>query len=825
MANLVLLAPMDGWSAPLSEVPDPVFAGRMLGDGLAIDPTGSTVCAPCDGTVAALAKHAVTLRAENGAEILIHIGLETVALAGRGFTPRAAQGQKVKAGDPLIDFDLEALAPLVKSLISPIVVTNGEAFPIAKRNDNRAVKRGDVLMELGSVAFAASAPAAAGQTVAREVVVKAVHGIHARPAALVANAAKRFAAEVNVSLKGRKASAKSAVALMALGVHRGDRVTLGATGEDARQAVEAVAPLLEAADDEAKVIAASPAAKASAHDGNVVRGIGAAPGKAFGRVVHLKVTDAAVTEQGVGIAHETSALDAAIAAVKARLAEAATSGDRARRTILAAHIALVEDEDLHHAATALIAQAKSAAFAWRSAVRGYVEALKKSDDERMRERAGDLIDLERQVIAELTAEAAKPALALPPSAILVAEEILPSDLVGLDATRLAGLATAHGGPTSHVAILAAGMNLPALVGAGPAILDLQEGAQVLLDADEGMLHLKPDAALIDAAKAAAATAARRKREAMTLAALECRTADGTRVEVFANLGKGAEEAAEAVRLGAEGCGVLRTEFLFMDRPAPPDGDEQYAAYRAIAEALGGRPFVLRTYDFGGDKPAPYLAFPSEENPALGIRGIRGGFIWPDLMRTQLKAAVRTGCSIMLPMITARGEIAAVRKIVRELCAELGRPEPLVGAMIETPSAAMLADQLVQEADFLSVGTNDLTQYTLAIDRGHRQLAPQLDALHPAVLRLIARTAEAANTAGKPVAVCGGIAADPLATPILIGLGIGELSVPPPTIPNLKAAVHALHIGECRAAARNALSLDCPAAVRDMLRARFKETAS
>jgi len=822
MARLILFAPMDGWAAPLSEVPDPVFADRMLGDGVAIDPTGSIVCAPCDGTVAALAKHAVTLRAKNGAEILVHVGLETVALEGRGFSPRVAQGQKVKAGDPLIEFDLEVLAPLVKSLISPVVVTNGDAFRIVTRNDNRAVGRGDVLMELEAIAAAVSQPAAPGQAVSREVTVRAVHGIHARPAALVSNAAKRFAAEVSVAIKGRKASAKSAIALMALGVRCDDRVTLCATGEDARAAIDALAPILEAPGDEPKVVAAAPPAKPAVR--GVLNGIGAAPGRAFGRVVQLRVLDVPVPEQGGGIAHETKQLDGAIAAVKAKLERAAAAGDRARRDILSAHVALVEDEDLRHAALGFIEKGKSAAFAWRTAVRGYAETLKLIDDARMRERAGDLIDLERQVVAELIGENSKAGLELPAQTILIAEEILPSDLVRLDSAKLAGLAMARGGPTSHVAILAAGMNLPALVAAGDAILEVPDDAEVLLDADAGVLHLKPDAALADAARAAAAAAAKRRREALTLAALECRTADGTRVEVLANLGKGAQEAADAVRLGAEGCGVLRTEFLFMGRAAPPDENEQYAAYRAIAEALGGRPFVLRTYDFGGDKPVPYLSFPPEDNPALGIRGVRGGFVWPQLMRTQLKAALRTGCRIMLPMITARREIAAVRAIVRELCAELGRPEPELGAMIETPSAAMLADQIAQEAQFLSIGTNDLTQYTLAIDRGHRQLAPQLDALHPAVLRLIARTAEAAAAAAKPVAVCGGIAADVLAAPVLIGLGITELSVPAPAIPGLKAAIHALHIGECRAIARAALSLDCAEAVRDLVRARFKENA-
>jgi phosphocarrier protein FPr/phosphocarrier protein len=823
MAKLILLAPFEGWAASLDEVPDPVFSGRILGDGLAIDPTGSTLHAPCDGTIAVLAKHAVTIRAEGGAEILVHIGLETVALAGQGFTARVSQGQHVKAGEALIDFDIEFLAARVKSLISPVIVTNGDAFRIVKRIQDRAVKASDVLMEIEPVATAKAKAQTTAARVSRDLVVKAAHGIHARPAALISNTAKRFAADVTLSAGDRKASAKSTVALMAMGVRRGERVTLTTSGDDARAALDAVAPLVEAEGDQT-VAAAPPKITLPPAEKDTLRGIGAAPGIAFGRVVRLRAAELPVTEQGAGMAHETGELRRAIAEVKTRLEAAASSGDRARRDILAAHLSLLDDKELHECTLKFIEQGKSAAFAWRTSMHGYAEAFKAMPDERMRERAGDLVDLERQVIAVLTGNTAKPALVLPPSAILLAEEVLPSDLVGLDADKLAGLVMARGGPTSHVAILAAGMNIPALVGAGPAVLDLADGAEVLLDAGEGVLYLKPDAARAKRAQQACTAAVERKRQALSHAAEPCHTADGTRVEIFANLGKG--DAAEAVRLGAEGCGVLRTEFLFMDRPAPPDEAEQVTAYQEIAEALGKRPFILRTFDFGGDKPVPYLAFPPEENPALGIRGVRGAFLWPDLMRTQLRAAIRVGCQIMLPMITAAEEVRLVRALVRDLCRELKRPEPALGVMIETPSSAMLADQLASDADFLSIGTNDLTQYVLAIDRGHRELAPQLDALHPAVLRLVARTAEAANAAGKPVAVCGGIAADPLAAPLLIGLGIGELSVPAPVIPNLKATIAALHIGECRAAARAALNVGSAAAVRALAKARFgKEIAS
>ncbi|MDE1938469.1 MAG: phosphoenolpyruvate--protein phosphotransferase [Alphaproteobacteria bacterium] len=833
MSNLVLVAPMQGWVAPLDEVPDPVFSERILGDGLAIDPVGSTLHAPCDGIVISSAKHAVTLRAANGAEILIHIGLETVALGGQGFISHAREGKSVQAGDPLLTFDLEFLAVRVKSLISPIVITNGGAFRISRRCHDREVAVGEFLMELSSAESKdGKAAGAAGGVASRDIVTALAHGLHARPAAVLSNSAKRFNAEVSLTLKGKQANAKSVAALMSLGVHCNDTVRLEANGPDADKAVAALADLIVAGLGETPVsVAVAPLPKKAASppqrddDPLVVRGVRAAPGMALGRAVHFKASEIAVAERGTGIVHETSEFQRALAAIRSRLELAASSGDRQRRDILAAHIALLDDPELHRTTMALIEKGKSAGFAWREAVRGVANTFKAMDDVRMRERASDLLDLERQLLTVLTGQATGHDIDLPPHAILIADELLPSELVSLESAKVAGFVTVGGGPTSHVAIIAAGMNVPALVGVGDAIKRVTEGAEVLLDADAGILRLMPDARAAATAKEAIAVQARRRADALANAAQECHTADGTRIEVFANLGRGPLEAASAVKMGAEGCGLLRTEFLFLDREAPPSEDEQFEEYQAIADALEGRPFILRTFDIGGDKPVPYLPFPPEENPALGLRGVRAGFWWPDLLRAQFAAALRVKpagqCRIMLPMIASLGELTAARAILDALREERGEAAKIqLGVMIETPASAVLADQLAREADFLSIGTNDLTQYTLAMDRGHPHLANQIDALHPAVLRLIARTAEAAAAAGKMVGVCGGLAADPLAAPLLIGLGIGELSVPPPSIPTLKAAIHALTMGDCRDIAQQALTLDSPSAVRTLIRTRW-----
>jgi phosphoenolpyruvate-protein kinase (PTS system EI component) len=300
--------------------------------------------------------------------------------------------------------------------------------------------------------------------------------------------------------------------------------------------------------------------------------------------------------------------------------------------------------------------------------------------------------------------------------------------------------------------------------------------------------------------------------------------------VNANLGSFAE-ARGAIEGGAEGCGLLRTEFLFLDRREPPGEDEQAQEYQRIAAILEGRPLSIRTMDIGGDKPIAYLPLPREDNPALGLRGIRASLWRPDLMRTQLRAIMSVAppgrCRILLPMVNDVDELQVVRALVADCARELGLEPPPIGVMIETPAAAILAEQLARHADFLSLGTNDLAQYALAIDRGHAELTRKLDPLHPAVLRLIAVAADAGREAGKPVSVCGAMGSDVDALPILIGLGVGEVSATPAMIPRLKRTVRLLDAGECRELARRVLEQETAAAVRDLalyVRARARASA-
>ncbi len=838
MSILQILAPFDGWCGTLDEVPDPVFAGRMLGDGVAIDPTTGILVAPCAGEIVTLpaSAHAVSIRTAQGIDVLVHIGVDTVQLGGRGFDARVRPGASVRAGDELIRFDLDVVARGAKSLMTPILVTPMDGLRLQQRRAPGLVSSGEVLFEIAGVETrtppprAANAPkeeAAAGHT----LIVTLRHGLHARPAALLAQRAKAFGAQASLSAHGRTANARSVVAIMALGVRQGDELSIQASGADAPQSVASlVAGIQEALRMESA--AGHGAAEGTAPDSSktaptaaprplaaagVLGGVIAVPGIAVGRATRIERREIAVAEHGADSGRERAELEQARINVRMRLERVAATGGATRREIIAAHLEFLDDPQVNEAAHESIAAGKSAGFAWRSAIRRSISALQALEDSRLRERVDDLLDVESHVLLALAGEARPMNIPLPERAVLVADDLLPSELTALDRARLVAICLSGGGATSHVAILAAAMDIPMLVGLGSGIRDIADGATVIVDADAGTLQTAPAAPAIEQARAAVESRLMRRAKTLAEAQIECRALDGTRVEVFANLGN-VTDAAAAVAHGAEGCGLLRTEFLFIDRETAPTEAEQLAAYQDIAAALGPRPLILRLMDVGGDKPLRYLPLPAEDNPALGLRGVRTALAHPDLMRTQLRAALRVrpagNVRLLIPMITDAAEILAVRGVIDELEAEIGIADRVeLGAMIETPAAALMASGLIREVDFLSIGSNDLTQYTLAMDRGHPELAGRTDALHPAVLKLVAAAAGAGAAAGKMVAVCGGVAADRLAVPLLLGLGVRELSVVPAAVPAIKRQIRSLRINDCRELALRCLDLASPGEVR------------
>ncbi|MBJ7498891.1 MAG: phosphoenolpyruvate--protein phosphotransferase [Sphingopyxis sp.] len=828
--SLIITSPLRGWATTLDDVPDPVFAQRMMGDGVAIQPLGDTVVAPFDGEVATLheAGHAVSLRSAEGAEILIHIGLDTVMLKGEGFIPLVAVGDRVSRGDPLIRFDLDAVALAATSLITPVIVTNAEAFVISRRTTEAAVGACETLMTLVPVQAEARRRSDDGTLVEQTVTLSLPHGIHARPAARIGEAARGFEADVHLVKGDRRGDARSTVALLALDTAFGDEVVVRARGDDAEAALAAVVALLATDMGEGATVAPRSVPKVATEPlrAGQIGGVIASPGLAMGPAARLRQTEIVVAREGVGAAGERAALLEARSEVRAGIAARADAASGSIAAVMQAHLALIDDPELVAAAESRIVAGNSAGFAWRGAIHDQIDAIRATGNAHLIERIDDLVDIERQMLGALTGTLIDGA-EIPAGAIVVAEDLFPSQLVALAAAKPAGLCLIRGGPTSHIAILCAGMGLPALVAMGHGLDDaIQDGTMLLLDAETGHVTAAPSPA--EAEPFAARLAARdARREAALQAAREaCHSADGVRIELFANIGS-VDEAQLAAAQGAEGSGLVRSEFLFLDRETAPSEDEQHTAYQEIADALAEKPVIVRLLDIGGDKPAAYIPIDAEENPALGQRGIRVALARPDLLDTQLRAILRTRpagqCRIMIPMVASVDELRQVRAHVDRLRGEMGIAEPVeVGVMVETPAAAMTADLLAAEADFLSIGTNDLTQYVLAMDRGNPAVAAGVDAMHPAVLRMIGETCRLAAVHGRWVGVCGGLASDPAALPILVGLGVTELSAVPGFVAEAKQIVRALTLPEMRAHAELALQCKSAAEVRALARA-FEET--
>ncbi len=833
---LTLMAPLSGYLVPLAQVPDPVFAQKMVGDGVSIDPISQSLLAPCDGEIMQLhpSNHAVTVKTPDGIEVLMHIGLDTVSLRGEGFMPRVQVGDRVKTGDVLIDFDAEFVADRARSLLTQIVIANSDRvaqfFPCS---GNVTVGK-DVILDLKLTDATAQADTQVGQVIVSEpILVPNPTGLHARPAAVLANLAKKYQSTIRLKYGNQQANARSVVGLMGLQVGNGAEVCLEATGTDATVAIQELTEALRSGlgENGATPIAAPasmvqaeiarPAPRPRSNDPNLILGVAASPGVAVGYVRRVHQRDIAVTEKGDSPNQERRKLEQAIAQaqleVEALRAKVHGHGDPMKAAIFAAHQELLSDPELIDTTNSAIDKGKSAAFAWKQTYTNQADQLAQLANELLAQRANDLRDVGGRVLRILTGVPTE-SLSYPENTILAAEDLTPSDMATLDRSKVIGFCTVAGGATSHVAILARSMDIPAIAGTEQRVLELPDETPAILDGSKGQLRLNPSADEMERTRQRQIRIAAKRQADLAAKDQPAITTDGHRIEIVANIGSQAD-AEKAVALGGEGVGLLRTEFVFMERAAAPTEDEQCEIYGNIAAVLGDRPLIIRTLDVGGDKPLPYLPMPPEENPFLGERGVRMGFDRPELLRTQLRAVLRASpkgnVRIMMPMIARIPEIRMVKAMLEEERQSLNVAPIEVGIMIEVPAAAVMADQFAAEVDFFSIGTNDLTQYTLAMDRGHPKLAPLIDGLDPGVLRLIDLTVKGANQQGKWVGVCGGMGSDPQAVPILIGLGVKELSVSVPTIPAIKARIRALSLSDCQQLAAKALASETAAQVRDL----------
>lgn len=666
-------------------------------------------------------------------------------------------------------------------------------------------------------------------------------GLHARPAVRFVETVGRFDTDLQVSNlttgKG-PASGRSLNAIATLGVRQGHEVLVEARGPESQQALDALANLAEQHFGESieAPASAAPAAGSDQRPGDrratapgELLGLAAAPGIAVAPARLVGAPELEVgEEQPEDPEEELAALDEAIAAVREEIAATRASVEQRsgayQAGIFDAHRLFLEDEALlEPTRRSITEEGSSAAAAWQRAVASVVEDYRSLDDAYLRARAEDVEAVGRQVLARLLGSEAAPTLREP--GVVVASNLTPAETAGLDREFVEGIATAYGSPTSHSAILARGLGVPAVVGLGDELLRVAEGTRLVLSGDDGVLLVDPDEEVVADHEDRQRRRKAELEEARATAHEPAVTRDGHEVEVAANVGD-LEQATEALEAGADAIGLLRTEFLFLDRDSPPDEDEQVSVYEDICAAMGGRPVVLRTLDVGGDKPVPGIDQPEEANPFLGLRAIRLSLTVPDLFETQLRAALRVArrhpLRIMFPMVTTIEELRAARGALEDASDTLGEgrdapaEEVQVGVMVEVPALALIADRVADEVDFLSIGTNDLAQYTFAAERGNPDVAALADPFHPALLRLIRRVVEAGRSADSWVGLCGEMAADPDAAVLLVGLGVGELSMNPAAIPTVKRAIRGVERADAEELADRALELESAAAVRDLL---------
>lgn len=663
--------------------------------------------------------------------------------------------------------------------------------------------------------------------VTAEATVADTAGMHARPASLIAERAATFS-ETDIRIRNDKKTAnpKSMATLLTMGATLGDVLTISAQGPEAEQAVEALATMInEGLDNEEEQVNASynPLSVLSALPDVqcrlTLRGSAASPGITMAPAFRLHARKMKFEENAQDAGAEARRFSEALTEaagqldkLKARLQSRAPN----EAAILHAQKQLLQDELVLTDSEKFIINGKTAAWAFHQAIEKQVESLKKVDNERLRARIADLIDVRDRVLA-LIVEAVSAVEYPQTDFVLMAKDLTPSQTAGLQGLKVRAICTELGGPNSHMAILARALGLPAVVGLGDGVLQgIEDGELVIVDPQASSVYVGPDEATQkNGVKWIAQWEQIRKGEDEQKHK-SAETLDGRHIDVVCNIAS-AEDAKLVLDNGGEGVGLLRTEFLFESSETEPPVEKQCDALKAIINELGSRQLIVRTLDIGGDKAVSWLHIPKEDNPFLGMRGIRLSFKHEDIFKRQLEAIYQTalwqkettgstGLYIMFPMIGKMSEWRKARDIAESIRLQLNAPRLPLGIMIEVPSAVMIADHLAKEVDFFSIGSNDLTQYTLAIDRLHPELSSDADSYHPALVKMIEMTVKAAQSHGKWVGVCGNAAAIPSLASLLVGLGVNELSVSPPNVGAVKNIIRAVSYGKLQEKANKALQL-------------------
>jgi phosphoenolpyruvate-protein phosphotransferase len=909
---LEIFPPLIGVVVDLSNVPDPVFADKMVGDGIAIDPLEPQIYAPFDGVVESIhrAKHAITIKSNNGISILIHVGLETVTLNGNGFNFFVKVGDVVTRGQVLGEVDIDLVACSVKSLISPIIfpdldqskytliplvvkvvekanmVTNN-AVPIMRINirnplqDNQDNGRQNNVHQDNSAGFGVALIKSA------PIHIQYTQGIHARPAALLSTRARELSddSEIFIEKNGVAVNLKSVVATLGLAILHNDTIFISSKSEEINQEliklINTMAEYSGFSEMEEQNVTTSASQATTTTKGTTAdtptpniniahqlevnqeamgkyHGVSASTGCAVGTIAIIKSMQFNVIEQAedtvLEITKYTSSMNEIIAGIRIKLNETSQQNEHkakiSEKEILSAHLALLLDPQIDHDIKLLINQdGKTAAFAVSTVYKEYCEVLVNSGNKLLIERQNDLKDLCNQILAKLCGVTQEKIIYTAPT-ILIAEELTPHDLLTCD-SHIVGLVSVHGGTTSHVAILAKSYGIPLLVGVSHEILSdgrvaLNQSNQlsksnqlqtVLLDAELGYINLVPTLEEIAVTRHKIAAENTLRQKILADVKLPAITTDGVLIKCYANI-VGASDIGRLAENGADGVGLFRTEFMFLDKMIEPTEEEQYLAYTKIANALlPDQPFVIRVLDAGGEKKIPYLnSMVHEENPALGLRGIRLLLANKATLINQLSAILKVNLNnqvnqdnqnnknsikVLLPMVSSIEEYREVKSIVNQLTEQLNITAHIdVGVMVEVPSVVLQSELFAKEVAFFSIGTNDLTQYMLSIDREHSKLASNVDHLHPAVLKSIEMVIAGAKKHARSVSVCGLMASEQLALPLLIGLGLQDLSMSINSLAINKAFIRKLNYAQCVTDASRCMNMATAVEVREYLHGKY-----
>jgi phosphocarrier protein FPr len=729
-------------------------------------------------------------------------------------------------------------APLVEGVMAAAVQASIGGSPqqvIEEARGALSMKAGQ-LGEADQDNTSSTEPPAAEDSEAQELIITIPNklGLHARPAALFVAKAAEFQSNILVFKADKKANAKSINQIAMLGARQGDEIRIVAAGDDAAEALSALQDLAndnfgDRDDGEITQPPSLPTVSEADID-NILSGIAASPGIAIGPAALYKPSLPAIERYHIEDTEEEwsrlkKAIGDAVQEVKQTFDLAVKQVGKSEAAIFEAHSLMLQDPELTQSVRdLLITEEINAEAAWLETITKTAEGYRALDSAYMQARAADVEDIGQRVLRKLMS-LAPPSLDFTEPSILIAADLSPSDTARLDPAKVLGICTELGGATAHSAILARGLGIPALVGLGASVWAVEDKQLIAIDGTAGLLWLEPTEDELSDLR----TQQEQWQKEQEIARLESRepavTLDGQVIEIAANIG-GPNDVPVALDFGAEGVGLFRTEFLFLDRETAPTEEEQYNAYRQAADALGGYPLIIRTLDVGGDKPLPYLDLGEEENPFLGWRGIRFCLDNPEIFKPQLRAILRAGADrdvkMMFPMIGTTDEIQLAKDILSEVKTDLANSQvPFnedmdMGIMIEVPSAVAIADILASEVDFFSIGTNDLTQYTMAADRGNSKVSHLAQALNPAVLRLIRQTVTSGHSAGIWVGMCGELAGNPDATALLVGLGLDELSMSAPSIPSVKEAIRSITMEEARLLAGTVMNLDSALAVSEYL---------